>query len=98
MKMFLKEDLERCDGQGGSPALFAHSGRVYDVSDRWHWKGGRHHELHKAGEDLTDDLSGAPHGEDLLNRVPVVGMLAGMRPTKTDWMLGAREDVKGQSA
>jgi len=35
--------------------------------------GGRHQALHRAGEDLTDALGNAPHGEDLLERVPVIG-------------------------
>ena len=31
--------------------------------------------MHSAGEDLTSSLDQAPHGEDLLERVPMVGTL-----------------------
>lgn len=37
---------------------------------------GRHQVLHTAGADLTASLDQAPHGADLLERVPVVGMLS----------------------
>lgn len=30
--------------------------------------------LHKAGEELTDALYEAPHGVDLLERYPVIGI------------------------
>ncbi|RKX84282.1 MAG: cytochrome B5, partial [Spirochaetes bacterium] len=36
----------------------------------------RHQVLHKAGKDLTEELKQAPHGKDLLKRVPVIGRLA----------------------
>ena len=31
--------------------------------------------MHSAGEDLTSSLDQDPHGEDLLERVPMVGTL-----------------------
>ena len=31
--------------------------------------------MHETGVDLTDALEEAPHGPDLLERVPVVGIL-----------------------
>jgi len=45
------------------------------VSESFLWKGGRHMARHEAGRDLTAVLDQAPHGEDLLARVPVVGVL-----------------------
>jgi predicted heme/steroid binding protein len=45
------------------------------VSQSFLWKGGRHMATHEAGRDLTDVLVQAPHGEDLLERVPVIGLL-----------------------
>jgi predicted heme/steroid binding protein len=38
-------------------------------------KGGRHQALHEAGRDLTDVLDEAPHGPDLLERVPATGII-----------------------
>jgi hypothetical protein len=37
------------------------------------WKGGMHAGRHKAGEDLTGYLKGAPHEPDVLDRYHKVG-------------------------
>ena len=55
------------------PALVAAHGIVYDVSKSYHWRKGRHQVLRGAGTDLTAELTQAPHGAHLLDRVPVVG-------------------------
>ena len=75
LKEFSREELSRFDGKEGRPAYIACRGKVYDVSNSFLWMGGRHQALHQAGEDLSDLLDTAPHGEDLLERVPVVGIL-----------------------
>jgi len=75
LKEFSREELSRFDGKEGRPAYIAYKGKVYDVSNSFLWMGGRHQALHQAGEDLFDLLDTAPHGEDLLERVPVVGIL-----------------------
>ncbi len=77
MRKFTKTQLAEYDGRDGRPAFIAYKGVVYDVSDSFLWKGGRHQVLHDAGRDLTLELDDAPHGEDLLERVPVVGTLIG---------------------
>jgi predicted heme/steroid binding protein len=69
------EQLAHFDGREGRPAYIAYRGRIYDVSRSFLWMGGRHQAMHPAGEDLTDLLDSAPHGEDLLERVPLVGRL-----------------------
>ena len=75
MHEFTPADLARCNGQDGAPAYIAYKGKVYDVTDSFLWRRGRHQVLHQAGEDLTDSLDLAPHGEDLLERVPIIGIL-----------------------
>ena len=75
MKEYTLEELAQCTGEDGEPALVAAHGKVYDVSNSYHWRKGRHHVLHRAGMDLTADLKQAPHGAHLLERVPVVGTL-----------------------
>lgn len=67
--------MAKFNGLDGKPAYIACRGKIYDVSMSWHWKGGKHQVLHEAGEDLTVALDKAPHGEDLLERVPVIGVL-----------------------
>ncbi|HIH43802.1 MAG TPA: cytochrome B5 [Candidatus Methanoperedenaceae archaeon] len=75
MKEISRDELARGNGKNGSPAYVAYSGRVYDVSHSFLWQKGTHQASHKAGEDLTEELAGAPHGADFLERFPVVGIL-----------------------
>ena len=74
MRTFTRKELARYDGSRGI-AYVACEGKVYDVSNSFLWKEGRHQALHQAGVDLTGVLKEAPHGEDLLERVPIVGTL-----------------------
>ena len=74
-KEFTREQLSRFNGKEGRPAYIAYKGKVYDVTESFLWMGGRHQVLHQAGEDLTEVLDTAPHGEDLLERVPIIGIL-----------------------
>lgn len=69
------EELARFDGRDGRPAYLAYAGKVYDVTDSFLWRDGRHQALHRAGQDLTEALGQAPHGPELLERFPVVGIL-----------------------
>lgn len=75
MRQFTREELARYDGKEGGPAYIACNGKVYDVSKSFLWQKGHHQVLHRAGADLTEALKQAPHGEDLLERFPVVGTL-----------------------
>ncbi len=76
MNTFTREELAEYDGKNGKPSYIAHDGLIYDVSDSFLWKGGRHQAMHQAGCDLTEALKRAPHGPDMLERVPVIGKLA----------------------
>jgi len=53
----------------------AHDGKVYDVSASKMWKTGLHMKRHQSGADLTEEIKGAPHGTEVLERVPQVGIL-----------------------
>lgn len=75
-KIFQVEELEAYDGQEGRPAYLAHKGKVYDVSESRLWRKGIHVRRHHAGNDLTTDLTAAPHDESVFERVPMVGLLA----------------------
>ena len=52
-----------------------HPGKVIDVSDSKLWKAGVHMKRHHGGGDLTTDIQGAPHGPEVLERYPQVGIL-----------------------
>lgn len=69
------EELALCDGKEGRPALFAYCGQIFDASGSRFWKMGNHMGHHQAGSDLTDILGQAPHGGEMMERLPVVGRL-----------------------
>jgi len=78
MKEFTEEELAQYNGKNGNPVYVVYKGKVYDVSASFLWKGGIHQVLHSAGVDLTDALEQAPHGGDVLEKFPVVGVLHGV--------------------
>jgi predicted heme/steroid binding protein len=75
MRIFSRAELARYNGKEGAPAYIAYKGKVYDASDSFQWKNGRHQVVHNAGEDLTEALEQAPHGVEMLERLPVIGIL-----------------------
>ncbi len=73
MKKFTDEELREFDGSDPSkPIYFAYNGKVYDASESPLFLEGMHFE-HPAGCDLTDYMEEAPHGEEALEDLPVVG-------------------------
>jgi predicted heme/steroid binding protein len=76
VRVFTVEELAQYTGRDGTAAYIAYQGRVYDVTGSLLWRNGRHWVRIQAGQDLTERLKEAPHGEDLLARVPMVGTLA----------------------
>lgn len=73
-RVFTLEELSQYDGKDGHPAYYAYEGVVYDVTNSPLWKLGQHFG-HQAGQDLTGRLEGAPHGDDVVKAMPVVGTL-----------------------
>ena len=74
-KKITKQELEENNGKDGKPAYFAYKGKVYDVSESSFWLDGDHLGMHEAGKDLTEELEMAPHREENLQRVKLVGDL-----------------------
>jgi predicted heme/steroid binding protein/uncharacterized membrane protein len=75
MKEFDLESLSAFNGKDGKPVYIAHRGRIIDVSNSKFWKTGLHMKRHEAGRDLTTDIEAAPHGTEVLDRYPQVGIL-----------------------
>ena len=74
MKEFEPEELAQCDGKDGRPVHVVHQDKVIDVSNSKLWKGGVHMRRHHAGKDLTTELLAAPHGPEVFDRYPQVGI------------------------
>jgi len=72
-KDFTIEELHAFDGKEGRPAFIAYKGTVYDVSDSRLWKDGSHLRKHSAGNDLSELLKTAPHGEEKILAMRKVG-------------------------
>lgn len=75
MRIFDLEELADMNGRDGKPAYIVHEGKVYDVGTSRLWAGGTHMRVHQAGRDLTDSLPKAPHGTEVLERFPQVGIV-----------------------
>ncbi|MEW5723895.1 MAG: multiheme c-type cytochrome [Thermodesulfobacteriota bacterium] len=56
-----------------APAAVLYEGRAYDASQSRLWKNGVHMGRHHTGQDLTEALASAPHGPEVLARLPLLG-------------------------
>ena len=72
---FTMDELSKFNGKDGNPAYIAYKGKVYDVTGSSQWMDGDHLG-HEAGQDLTMALDIAPHGEEVIEKMKVVGVLA----------------------
>jgi predicted heme/steroid binding protein/uncharacterized membrane protein len=75
MKEFDIHAVSQFSGKDGKPAYIVYQGRVIDVSQSKFWKTGIHMKRHPAGKDLTAEIEAAPHGSEVLDRCPQVGIL-----------------------
>jgi predicted heme/steroid binding protein len=72
---FTLQELFQFDGSERRPAYIAYKGKIYDVSSSKLWVEGSHVRKHLAGNDLTETLKTAPHGEDKILAMPLIGEL-----------------------
>lgn len=70
------KELKNFNGEDG-PMYVAYNGFIYDVSESRRWKSGLHEGLHYPGQDLTQELSESPHGDEVFNHlnIRIVGRL-----------------------
>jgi predicted heme/steroid binding protein len=74
-RFFTREELSQHNGKDKPTIYIGYEGRVYDVTESYFWRGGTHFVRHKAGFDLTSFLADAPHGDDLIEKYPIIGIL-----------------------
>ncbi len=74
-RKFTVEELSSYNGKGGKPAYVGYRGKVYDVTESSQWLDGDHLG-HEAGQDLTMAMDIAPHGDEIMEKIKIVGVLA----------------------
>lgn len=74
-KEFTQGELSSFNGKDGRPVYIAFQEKVYDVSKSPLWSKGLHMNRHPSGKDLAGEISAAPHGPEVLERYPQVGVL-----------------------
>jgi predicted heme/steroid binding protein/uncharacterized membrane protein len=75
MREITSEELIASNGKDGKPVYIAFQGKIYDVTKSPLWSKGLHMNRHPSGKDLTGEISAAPHGTEVLERYPQVGIL-----------------------
>ena len=75
-KHYTAEELRSFDGKVGHPLYIQFKGKVYDLTESQLWIEGSHMDLHVYSENLTETIKDAPHGEEMLDRFPVIGEVA----------------------
>ena len=83
MRRFTRKEVAKYNGKNGNPVYVIYNETVYDVSASFLWKDGAHQVLHSAGVDLTDALKQAPHGGDVFDKFPVVGIIQDTNESNT---------------
>jgi predicted heme/steroid binding protein/CheY-like chemotaxis protein/uncharacterized membrane protein len=91
-RTFTLAELAQYDGREGRAAYFAYKGKVYDATNSRLWREGKHGVVHLAGKDLTEALAAAPHGEDRIARLPILGDLT-KKPTYQQLLLRRIDSV-----
>lgn len=75
MKRYSKAQLALRNGQDREEIWVAYEGKIYDVTESRLWRNGKHYE-HWAGQDLTDELSDAPHTAQVFEKFEAIGELS----------------------
>jgi predicted heme/steroid binding protein/uncharacterized membrane protein len=96
MKEFSPEELSSFNGKDGNPAYIVHQGKVYDVTRSPLWSRGVHMNRHSSGKDLSADISAAPHGTEVLERYPQVGVLQKAPPEELKHLPGFLQNLLEQ--
>ena len=74
MKAYSRSQLALRNGQDKPQIWVAYEQVIYDVTSSRLWRDGKHYE-HWAGQDLTSELSDAPHTQAVFDKFEKVGRL-----------------------
>lgn len=68
------QQLASRNGQDRDEVWVAYLGIIYDVKKSRLWRDGNHYE-HLAGQDLTEELKGAPHTTYVFDKFEAIGLV-----------------------
>lgn len=71
---YTKSQLALRNGQDKDEIWCAYKGLIYDITSSRLWRNGKHYE-HWAGQDLTEEIEGAPHDSSVFKRFKIIGQL-----------------------
>lgn len=74
MQTYTKSQLALRNGQDKDEIWVAYKGKIYDVTKSRLWRNGKHYE-HWAGQDLTPELTDAPHLDTVFDKFDCIGIL-----------------------
>ena len=74
LEEYTRGQLAQRNGQDRDEIWVAFKGIIYDVTHSRHWRNGIHYR-HWAGQDLTEELADAPHGDYVFKPLKAVGKL-----------------------
>ncbi len=74
MKEYTRNQLALRNGQDKEEIWVSYLGLIYDVTKSKMWRDGKHYE-HWAGQDLSAELSDAPHTKFVFDKFEVIGKL-----------------------
>lgn len=74
LQEYTTQQLALRNGQDKPEIWCAYKGLIYDVTNSRLWCHGKHYQ-HWAGQDLTEELTQAPHTENVFDKFPVIGKL-----------------------
>lgn len=74
LPLFTRHQLALRNGTDRDEIWVAFEGIIYDVSNSRLWKNGKHYE-HWAGQDLTEEMSLAPHSKNVFTKFKAIGKL-----------------------
>lgn len=72
--LYSQSQLALRNGNDRAEIWVAYKGNIYDVGSSKLWRDGKHYE-HWAGQDLTEELSDAPHTEKVFAKFKIIGKL-----------------------
>lgn len=72
LPFYTLKQLALRNGQDKPEIWVAYQGFIYDVSGSRLWRSGKHYE-HWAGQDLTEELSDAPHTAKVFEKFMMIG-------------------------